>query len=82
MADDNRLLGAIDSLRTENANSSVQQEKRDNQQTDRLGDIASLLKEQLRMTQQGLLDAEEARREESKPEPVAVPGGPSAGDVD
>lgn len=82
MADDKRLLGAIDSLRTENANSSVQQEKRDNQQTDKLGDIASLLKEQLRMTQQGLLDSEEARREKSKPEPASAPGGSSAGDVD
>lgn len=84
MAEQNigKVTDAIIRLREENAIQSREMISNQSSASESLGDIATLLREQLKMTQQGLLDSEEARREKSKPEPAATTGGPSVGDVD
>ena len=83
MADDNKLIGAINSLRTENLDSSVQQEKRDNRQNFELVKISALLKEQLRINDLAKKQAEEDRRESNKDKKKGAQlKGPGATNID
>jgi hypothetical protein len=77
MAEQNlgKVTDAIIRLREENATQSREMISKQSSASESLGDIATLLREQLKMTQQGLLDAEEARREK-KPE-AAAPSSPA-----
>jgi len=68
MAEQNlgKVTDAIIRLREENATQSREMISKQSSASESLGDIATLLREQLKMTQQGLLDAEESRRESKK----------------
>lgn len=68
MAEQNlgKVTDAIIRLREENATQSREMISKQSSASESLGDIATLLREQLKMTQQGLLDSEESRRESKK----------------
>jgi len=77
MAEQNlgKVTDAIIRLREENATQSKEMISKQSSASESLRDIATLLREQMKMTQRGMLDAEEARRKK-KPE-AAGPKGSS-----